>query len=155
MIILGLILLGPFVVIAAVLGARFLEWQRLLPAGLPRFTPLCLIASGLLGSLLAGDTLEAFVASPIRLQRHFAGAVYLSPLALQSVERSGFQDPGTTWTYTLDDETLRALRARCKVQRSFPGQPEYCNMGSDFDERYYAGMGISGRATLVIEEGLH
>ena len=117
MIILGLILLGPFVVIAAVLGARFLEWQRLLPAGLPRFTPLCLIAFGLLGSLLAGDTLKAFVASPIRLQRHFAGAVYVSPLALQSVERSGFRiraRPGPIrWT------TRRCVRfgrvARCSA----------------------------------------
>lgn len=146
----GLILMTPFLLMAAWLVAAAMRGLRLLPDGVGTGAATLLLAATAGGALLLVDTYGSLVSRPAEVQKRFLGEAVAGPLSLRGFEQFGFQDPGEIWRYALPAARLAELRRRCVADRFAPNR---CSLGAEADERYYASASLEGDR-LRIDEGL-
>lgn len=147
--ILALIIFGPAILLVS--GAIFavLKWRNGLPGGVPHVVSYASIAMCCVTVLALYDAIDSLILQPTRVQQELLGEVYGSPFALRHFQRSGFQDPGSEWTYSLALDDIERLRRKCSPDRL----TEKCWLPGILDDRYYANAALDG-ASLLVQEGL-
>jgi hypothetical protein len=71
------------------------------------------------GGFMTVSVVEEFVIRPIQLQDELLGRQVVTPLALRRYQAQGFQDPGWSWTYSVDPALAAQLAHRCRVDPFF------------------------------------
>ena len=150
---LAILILSPFVLLGSALLLMLSKTLKLIPSGMSFPLAYAIIVALLMGGILSASMAEALFIKPARLQRHYLGNLYGSPLSLRHYFQGGFQDPWQEWSYDLTTNQAAQLKKECSadyIRQSLTA----CTLYSEMDDRWFVEFSLDGRQ-LSIKEGLH
>ena len=144
-----LIVLAPVLLVAALPVQMIGRRHGFSPGGAGGLVGYLLIVCSGYALLCLGNTADAFILQPARLQAEHIGEVVAGPKSLVSFRQWGFQDPGFEWRYRLSPARSAELRRRCKEGDHDTGSA--CILFSAQDEQWSSTGELEGNELRMME----